>query len=536
MDLALMGGNILTMDSRNSRAEALVVEGGRIAAVGANPEVATLVGEDTTVVHLAGRTLIPGFIDPHNHFSINTLEPVTVDCSVPPHDTINGIKDCISAAAKDLPSGRWLRGWGLRTAAIRDGRAITRWELDEAIPDNPVCIMDGSVHACYANSAALALAGIDRNTPDPPHGRILRDDSGEPDGTLWEGAMDLVYNLSLRAYMDYYGDDAAGLVRQNSQRHLSLGITSVGDALVVPDAAELYALADSRDRIPMTLHQMMGADGFFAPPRLVASGAAGHGNVSDRLRGGTMKLFMDPVFPSSAYTRCLDHGDTEDVGEIYYSQEESDSLVADAHGRGMQVAIHCLGNRSLDRALESFEKAVRRHGTPVMPFRIEHFTIASPEQIRRAKSLGVVAVVQPGFHFTGANRYKSRVEELEGDVRPIAIRTMLDEGLMVAGSSDYPCGPLDPLVGIYAAVTRRTRQETGAVTPEEAVTVTEALRMYTMNAAHAMSREGEAGSLEPGKRADMVVLSHDPTTANPDFIRDINVEQTYIDGQLLYSR
>ena len=190
----------------------------------------------------------------------------------------------------------------------------------------------------------------------------------------------------------------------------------------------------------------------------------------------------------------------------------------------------------MDRALEAFEKALKKYGDPTAVFRIEHFTIASPEQIRRAKALGVVAVVQPGFHFTGADRYKSRAEELEGDVRPIAIRTMLDEGLMVAGSSDYPCGPLDPLVGIYAAVTRRTRQETGAVTPEEAVTITDALRMYTINAAHAMSREGEAGSLEPGKRADMVVLSHDPSTANPDFIRDINVEQTYVDGQLIYSR
>ena len=379
MDLILMGGNVLTLDSRNTRAEALAVRDGKIAAVGSNAELAALAGEGTPIVHLSGRTLLPGFIDPHNHFSINTLEPVAVDCSVPPHDSINGIKDCIAAAAKDLPRGRWLRGWGLRTAALNDERAITRWELDEAVPNNPVCIMDGSVHACYANSAALALAGIDRNTPDPPHGRILRDDSGEPNGTLWEGGMDLVYNLSLRAYMDHYGDDVAGLVRQNVQRHLSLGITSVGDALVVPAAEELYRNADGHGQIPIVLHQMLGAEGFFAPPSRVSSGASGDGNVSDRLRGGTMKLFMDPVFPASAYSKCLAQGGTEDLGEIYYTQEEADNLVAGAHGRGMQVAIHCLGNRSLDRALEAFENALKERRVSDPRFRIEHFTITSPQ-------------------------------------------------------------------------------------------------------------------------------------------------------------
>jgi len=165
MDLVIMGGNVLTMDSHNSRAEAVAVEEGKVAAVGSNAELSKLVGETTEVVHLAGRTLLPGFIDPHNHFSISSLEPVAVDCSVPPHATINSIADTIADAAKDLPPGRWLRGWGLRTGRLKENRAITRWELDEAAPDNPVCIMDGSVHACYANSAALSLAGIDRNTP-----------------------------------------------------------------------------------------------------------------------------------------------------------------------------------------------------------------------------------------------------------------------------------------------------------------------------------------------------------------------------------
>jgi len=536
MDLVLMGGNVLTMDVRNSRAEALAVQGGKIAAVGTNAEVSKLVGENTKVVHLAGRTLLPAFIDPHNHFSINAFEPVSVDCSVPPHATIGSIKDAISAAAKDLPAGRWLRGWGFRSGRLQENRAITRWELDEVAPDNPVRIMDGSVHACYANSAALGLAGIGRETPDPPHGRIVREANGEPNGTLWEGAMDPVYNLSLRAYLDHYGDHVGELVHHNCLRHLACGIASVGDALVVPEAAELYRVADSQHKIPITLHQMLGADGFFAPPQRVSNGELGDGNVSDRLRGGTMKMFMDPVFPSSAYTRHHAHGAAEEMGQIYYTQEEADILVSQAHRRGMQVAIHCLGNRAVDRALNAFQNALKEHPSEEPRFRIEHFTITSLLQIQRARSLGVVAVVQPGFHFTGGERYRDRMVELGGDVRALPLRSMLSEGLVVAGSSDYPCGPLSPLTGLYAIVTRRTQQGGEPVTPEEAVGAMDGLRMYTITAAYAMGRENEAGSLENGKRADIVVLSHDPTAVDPGYIREIAVEQTYVEGRLLYQR
>ena len=536
MDLVLMGGSLLTMDTRNSRAEALAVEGGKISAVGTNVEVSKLVGENTRVVHLAGRTLLPAFIDPHNHFSINAFEPVSVDCSVPPHATIGSIKDAISAAAKDLPAGMWLRGWGFRPGRLPEDRAITRWELDEVAPDNPVRIMDGSVHACYANSAALKLAGIGRETPDPPHGRIMREANGEPSGMLWEGAMDPVYNLSLRAYLDHHGDEVAELVHHNCLRHLACGIASVGDALVVPEAAELYRAAESNHKIPITLHQMLGAEGFFAPPQRVSTGGLGDGNVSDRLRGGTMKMFMDPVFPSSAYTRHHAHGGAEEMGQIYYTQDQADALVSQAHKRGMQVAIHCLGNRAVDRALNAFQNALEEHPSEEPRFRIEHFTITSLSQIQRAKSLGVVAVVQPGFHFTGGERYRDRMEELGGDVLAMPLQAMLSEGLTVAGSSDYPCGPLSPLTGLYAMVTRRTQQGGEPVTPEEAVGAMDGLRMYTITAAYAMSRENEAGSLERGKRADMVVLSHDPTAVDPDYIREIAVEQTYVDGQLLYQR
>jgi predicted amidohydrolase YtcJ len=536
MDLVLMGGNVLTMNRRQPRAEAVAVQGDKIAAVGANAEIAPYIGPDTTVVHLIGRTLIPGFIDAHNHFSLTTFEPVSVDCRVPPHGHIGSILAAIAAAARQVPRGRWLRGWGFRTWLVREERAVTRWELDEAAPEHPVCLMDTSCHACYVNSAALALAGIDRQTLDPPHGWILRDDQGEPNGTLWEGAMNLVHDLSLQAYIESYKDDLADLVWHNGLRHLACGITSIGDALVTPDAAALYRATDRVGKLPLVVHQMLGGGRFFAPPDGVARGEVEYGQVSDRLRGGTMKIFMDPVFPTYALTRYHACGHEEHYGERYYTQEEVDHLVVQAHRHGLQVAIHCLGNWAIEQALNAFECAQREYPRPEPRFRIEHFSLPTVVQMRRARALGVTAVVQPAFIFTHGERYAARALEVGGGIRGLPLQTMLSEGLTVAATSDSPCAPVEPLLGIYAAVTRCTRRDGMPIAPEEAVPPLEALRMYTLNAAYAMQREREVGSLERGKRADMVVLSHDPTAVDPAFIRDIVVEQTYVEGHRLYQR
>jgi len=533
MDLVLMGGNVLTIDRHDSRAEAVGVKGGKITAVGTNAEVSKLAGPDTQIVRLAGRTLIPGFVYPHNHFSMNMFDHVSVDCRVPLHNSIGSILNAVSAAARGAPRGEWIRGFGFRSWLVKESRPTTRWELDEAAPENPVCIMDYSVHAYYVNSAVLRLAGIDRDAPDPPHGRILRDDRGEPNGTLWESAMNDVYHLSLRTYLDHHRDSVADLVHHNCMRHIALGITSVGDAVVMPEAGEMYRLADSNRKLPMVVHQMLGGERLYSPPDRVWKGEGGDGNVSGRLRGGTVKIFMDPIYPSSAFLKYDDGVGVEHQGERFYTQEEVDSLVLDARRNGLQVAIHCLGNWALKQALIAFERAQREHPVSEPRFRVEHFTLSDLSQIRRAQSMGVVACVQPGFVLPAGDVI---AEEMGGNAQWLPLRTMLSEGMTVAASSDSPCAPLDPLLGLYSMVTRRTWEGEGPVSPEEAVTPMEGLRMYTLSAAYAMSRENEVGSIERGKRADMVVLSHDPTAVDPNFIREIAVEQTYVDGQLLYQR
>ena len=535
MDLVLLGGTVLTMDASSGRAEALAVEGGKIAAVGPSAEVSKLVGPETRVVHLSGRAVIPGIVDAHNHFGMTVWEPVSVDCRMPPLNGINEVKDAIGAAASAAPAGQWIWGLGFEALTWGEKRRVTREELDEVAPNNPVCIMDYYYHACYANSAALKLAGFDRDTPDPERGWILKDGNGEPDGTLWESAMNPVHRMSMRAHIDQYGEEGvAGLVHQNCLRHLSLGITSVGDALVTPESAEVYRIADRLNKLPIMIHQMRGGDEFYRPPVKASKGEYTGDNVSDRLRGNIMKIFMDPVYPDNADVRHHHDGSTEHVGHRNYTQEEVDSLVLDAAGRDIQVAIHCIGEWGIEQGLNAFERAAREHPRPDPRFRIEHLTYPTLSQIKRAKSLGVIVSHQPAFLSTVGDMMRDHVEEMGIDAPPYPVASLLAEGIPMAAGSDFPCSLLDPRLGLYAMTTRSVKPDAHLVAPEEAVSVMDGLRMYTMGSAYAMFRENEVGSLERGKRADLVVLSHDPTGIDPSFIQDVKVQQTYVDGELLF--
>ncbi len=537
MELVFTGGRVLTIDPLDRIASGVAVRDGRIVAVGDSSVVRQAVGPDAAQVDLRGRALIPGFCDPHNHFSMTTFEPRSVDCRTPPLANKAAVLDALSAAADGSPDGQWIWGLGYNTREIGGNgeTVLLRGELDEAAPNNPVCVMDSSYHACYANSAALAMVGIDRHTSDPAGGDILHDASGDPNGVLWERAMDPVHHATMRSYIDTFGPDiVAGLVQQNANRHLSHGITSVGDALVMPESAELYRLTDERGQLPIVIHQMRGGHGFFAAPEDAAGGAYLDDHVSDRLRGGIVKIFMDPVWPSPAMTACHPDGTTEDVGVPYYGQEDVDHLVLNAASHDLQVAIHCIGNKAVEQGLNAFERAQREIPRDDPRYRIEHFSFATTDQIERAHSLGVIVSHQPPFLNAIGDFFETRIAEAGLDSVPIPYRSMLDAGVFLASGSDFPCAPVEPLLGLYG-LTARTARNGRRIAPDQAISPLEALRTYTINSATAMFRDHEAGSIEVGKRADLVVLSHDPTLVDPSFIREIVVQQTYVDGDLLYS-
>ena len=537
MELLFTGGRVLTIDAMDRIASAVAVRDGRIVAVGDSEEVRKAVSPDAAQVDLRGRALVPGFCDPHNHFSMTTFEPRSVDCRRPPLANKTAVLDAIAAAASGSPDGQWIWGLGFASAelGVVSEDVLFRPELDEVAPTNPVCVMDSSYHACYANSAALALVGIDRDTPDPRGGNILHDDSGEPNGVLWERAMDPVHHATMRSYIDTFGPDVvAGLVEQNARRHISHGITSVGDALVMPESAEIYRLTDERGQLPIVIHQMRGGPGFFAAPEDAAAGAYMEDDVSDRLRGGIVKIFMDPVWPAPAMEICHPDGTTEPAGEPYYGQEEVDHLVLDAASHGLQVAIHCIGNRAVEQALNAFERALREVPGDDRRYRIEHFMFGTNEHIARANSLGVLISHQPPFLHLIGDYFEQGSAQAGIDSIPIPYRSMLDAGVLVASGSDFPCAPVPPLLGLYGLTTRTSHDGT-IIAADEAVSPLEALRTYTLNSAAAMFRDHEVGSIEVGKRADLAVLSHDPTLVDPTYIRELVVQQTYIDGELQYS-
>ncbi len=535
MELLFTGGRVLTIDALDRVVSGVAVRDGRIVAVGDDAEVRQAVSPDAAQVELRGRALAPGFCDPHNHFSMTTFEPRSVDCRVPPLAGKAGVLEAIAAAAAGCPPGQWIWGLGYSGGGRELGAALLRGELDDAAPNNPVCVMDFSYHACYANSAAMALGGITRDTPDPRGGEILRDASGEAAGMLWERAMNPVHQASMRAHIDRLGPDVvAGLVDQNARRHLSHGVTSVGDAVVMPESAEIYRLADERGKLPIVVHQMRGGNGFFAAPEAAAEGSFLADDVSDRLRGGIVKLFMDPVFPSFTMTKCHPDGSLEDVGTPYYEQDEVDQLVINAARHGLQTAIHCLGNRAIDMALNAYERVQREVPREDPRYRIEHFFFGNREQMERAASLGVMISHQPAFLYSVGPGLGAYAAENGIDSTVLPYREMLDSGVTVASGSDFPCAPVEPLLGLHSAVSRRSR-DGQVVAPEQAISAREGLRTYTINSAAAMFRDHEVGSIEVGKRADLVVLSHDPSLVTPEYIREIVVQQTYVDGKLEYA-
>ncbi|MBM3945692.1 MAG: amidohydrolase family protein, partial [SAR202 cluster bacterium] len=283
-------------------------------------------------------------------------------------------------------------------------------------------------------------------------------------------------------------------------------------------------------------HQMRGGDGFFAAPTDASKGKYSKDDVSDRLRGGTMKVFMDPVYPDNANVRHFPDGHTEHYGHRYYTQEEADKLVMDAHSRGLQVAIHCIGEWGIDQALNAFEKALKKHPKSDHRFRIEHLTFPTKAQIKRVKSLGVIISHQPAFLATIGQFFTTHKDATGIDADEYPVADLLAEGVPMACGSDFPCAPLDPRLGLYALTSRKVQATGQVVAPQQAVSALDGLKMYTMGSAVAMRRENEVGSLEVGKRADMAVWSHDPTAVAPSFMMDINVQQTYVDGKLLYQR
>ena len=534
MDTLLVNARVLTMDPARPAAEAVGISGNRITAVGTVPELLARRERETRVVDMGGRTVLPGFVDAHNHFGPTTLEPRGVDLGQPPAEDIPTILERIAAAAQATPRGGWIRAFGYAETRLREGRHPTRWEIDEAAPGHPVVVVHSSYHRVVANSRALALAGIVKHHSYLPNGAIDCDPAGEPIGVLAEAATNPLQRLSIAALMERHAEELLDLVEANGRRHLALGITAVQDAWVAPAFHDLFRRAAEAGRLPLYYTPLRGsANGLFDTPAPWLDGPRLDGSLPPRMRRGGIKLFADGAGVTAA-TRSPGHGghpEGVDEGILFYPQAELNELTERAHRQGLTVAIHAIGNRGIAAALGAIAHTRAAVPDGEARIRIDHFFWGVDADVARVKELGAAVVTQPvgvwqyGDRMLAAGRPPQFLNYPIGQLRAA--------GVTVAGSSDAPCFALPPLWGIGAAVERRT---IGGVpfSPEQAASVEEAIRAYTLGAAWAGGTDDIEGSITPGKLANLVVLAEDPTAVPPARIRDIAVEETWVDGAQTY--
>ena len=507
-NLVLYNANVITQDTSLPRASWVAVSRGLIAGVGFGIHPRELTGGATRAIDCQGGTLIPGFNDAHCHILATATSLLAVDCSPSAVTSIEDIAEQLKIRAADAPPESWIRGTGYNEFYLRENRHPTRWDLDAAVPDRPVRLIHRSGHAVVLNSRALALAGIHRDTPDPAYGIIERDETtGEPTGLLLEMDDYLEGAVPPLSQEEIY----AGIRRFNEQC-LASGITSLQDATPGNSVERwrLFQEIKEQDLLTPSLTLMAGASHL---TRFLEEGFA-FGQRGPGMRLGAAKVVL-----------------TMTTGSLNPSREELHTIVGDAHRSGFQVAIHAIEMEAVEEAIEAIRLQTQESGTG-RRHRIEHCSECPPHLIERLAGCGITVVTQPSFIYYSGERYLSEVAD---DRLPwlYPIGSLNAAGVPLAAGSDAPVTPLDPITGIYAAATRRA-ESGNTVLPDEALSVEDALGMYTLGSAYASLEERKAGSIENGKRADLALLDRDLTAIRPEEIRTTRVLMTIARGEVAW--
>jgi hypothetical protein len=522
-DALFVNGNILTMNGTR-RVRAVGVVGGRVFAVGDEDELKAGRTAATEVIDLEGRTMLPGFEDAHAHiWKLGQL--LTTSLDLRGTTSIAQIGGQLAERDRMLPASSWLQGRGFNEISLAEGRLPCRDDLDRFVPERPVLLTRTCGHIFIANSAALRLAGIGRDTQAPDGGVIERGTDGEPTGVLHETAVGLINRVLPRPS----GQDYRAMVSAALKRQLSFGITASSDCGVVKELLDTYLEMDAEGSLPARMSVMP-----LGKPDGAAATATKFGRYrSPMLNVDTVKFLADGGLSGGTAALSTPYRDGASRGVTRFETEELFALFAEYHNRGWRISTHAIGDAAIEQVLSLYERLPRnaRQGR----HRIEHVGLANRNQLQRMSKVGAIAVTQPIFLIELGANFKAYVPDaLAAQVYPI--RGMLDAGLTVAFSSDAPVVRDDaPLKGVEAAVLRHT-EEGECILPEQAITVQEALYAYTGGAAEAADEGQTRGSIQPGRWADFAVLSGDPTAVAPEAISQIRVEQTYLAGKLVYAR
>ncbi len=530
--MILVNGKIVTMDQEDSIQEAVAVKDDKIITIGTTRDIKNLAGKETKIIDLKGKTVLPGFIDTHNHPGVAAMVLLQINCISPPTKTIAEILNKVRDATGKAKPGEWIRGINYNQLKLEEKRHITREELDEAAPNNPVVITRLTGHMYVLNSLAMEKAGITRDTPDPPGGEIVRDPNGEPTGLLNGNAGELV----LDKIPPYSVEEIKWGLRKVFDQYSEWGVTTVHDPgttaldlraykeLLDDDVKQVRVqcmMRTHRENPRQTLEEMisLGIESGFGNDwlKIMSLKIMGDGTGS----GGTAGVYEPQA-----------RGDT--LGLFMTSPEEMRELLVMAQKHGIRVCIHSIGDRAIDVALDAIEEAQRQYPRPDMRHRIEHNSISTPKQLNRIKALGASPASSIGYMWSIGDDYMANFGEKRMRwCHPH--KTMQEMGIIAGGNCDYPITDGNPMVQIQQAVTRKT--SSGLVySPDEAIPVLDAIRVFTWNGAYLEKEEHMKGSLEPGKLADMVILDRDILAVPVDEIDQVKVLTTIIGGKIIYQR
>jgi predicted amidohydrolase YtcJ len=520
-------GKIYTSDTTNQWVEAMVIEGNRIVMTGTTKAAMQWKDAHSNFIDLKQKLVLPGFIDNHTHFMLGGYYLLGIDLH--PAKSVAEFRSILKAYTS-AHSGEWVtggnwdhEGWDIKNLPVRQ-------MIDDVTGTSPVFVQRMEGHMAIANSRALRLAGITRDTPSPEGGVIVKDPiTGEPTGLLKDNAMDLVYRI-IPAASDAENDRAARRALKEAAR---LGVTTVHDITGIDDL-KTYQRLEKNGELTCRIYTRLPISNYQS---LVGAGIQ-FGFGSDKLKLGSLKAFADGALGSSTalfYDPYLHEPDTRGLPMDILSNGNLRRWAMDADKNKLQLSIHAIGDSANAEVLKIFEEIVKVNPAWDRRFRIEHAQHVRPDALERYKKLGVIASVQP-YHAIDDGVWA--VDRIGDRIRyTYAFKSFMDAGITTTFGSDWTVAPLNPLLGIYAACTRQTLdgKNKNGWQPQEKVSVEQAVKSYTINNAFASFEEKEKGSLVPGKYADFVVLSEDIFTIAPERIKEVTVLLTIVGGNIVYA-
>jgi predicted amidohydrolase YtcJ len=527
---------IFTMNPQQKWAEAIAIRGDKIVAVGTLEKMEAFRGPATIVIDAGQRLLLPGFVDCHIHFMQGSLGLTRVDLN--DVTSVAEIQKRVKAYADSHSNQLWIQGMGWTYPVFGASALPNKKLLDDVVFDRPVYLEAFDGHSSWANSKALALAGIDRNTPDPPNGKIVRDEKGEATGALLEAAGDLV---AAKAPLPGRAERLDAL-RKGLREANRVGLVRVHSAGQDFEYLDLYD--ELRKRGELTLRFYVAY--FLDPPGLTPQSTAVIENArrqysfnDDWIEGGAVKTMLDGVV--EAHTAAMLAPYTDDptqIGKLFWDPEKYKANVADLDARGLQVFTHAIGDKAVRVALDAYQHAAELNQTKDARPRIEHIETISAADVERFGKLGVIASMQPLHSYPDDDTLNiwSRNIGPERAGRAWVWRSIEVKGGALAFGSDWPVVTLNPWRGVQTALTRQTAEgkPEGGFVPEQRLSLEEAIRGYTLGAAFAGRREKTEGSLEPGKLADLILLDRDLFKIEPSEIGHTEVLMTMVGGKIVY--